>query len=161
MRAGLISEASFPGLHGKGRFVAGALHIVPTRRMTAVRARTRRQSGSRPNTVDPTLSDQPELRLDPAAASTIRAAMRALAIEDDETTGREIEAQLSRHGFQVDWRRDGQEGLAVALAGAYDVITLDRMLPGLDGLTVVKELRAAGVVTPVLMISALGMWTSG
>ena len=82
--------------------------------------------------------------------------MRALAIEDDETTGREIEAQLSRHGFQVDWRRDGQEGLAVALAGPYDVITLDRMLPGLDGLTVVKELRAAGVVTPVLMISALG-----
>ncbi len=82
--------------------------------------------------------------------------MRALAIEDDETTGQEIEAQLFRHGFAVDWTRDGQDGLARAVGGGYDVITLDRMLPGLDGLTIVKELRAAGVATPVLMISALG-----
>ena len=82
--------------------------------------------------------------------------MRALAIEDDETTGREIEARLVDHGFQVDWMRDGAEGLSCAVEGCYDVITLDRMLPGLDGLSVVKALRAAGVTTPVLMISALG-----
>ncbi len=82
--------------------------------------------------------------------------MRALAIEDDETTGREIEARLVGHGFQVDWSRDGVEGLSRAVEGRYDVITLDRMLPGLDGLALVKALRAAGVATPVLMISALG-----
>ncbi len=82
--------------------------------------------------------------------------MRALAIEDDETTGREIEARLVGHGFRVDWTRDGRDGLHRALEGGYDVITLDRMLPGLDGLDVVKALRAAGVPTPVLMISALG-----
>ncbi len=82
--------------------------------------------------------------------------MRALAIEDDETTGREIAARLAGHGFQVDWTRDGCDGLSRAVAGGYDVITLDRMLPGLDGLAVVKALRAAGVATPVLMISALG-----
>ena len=82
--------------------------------------------------------------------------MRALAIEDDETTGREIKARLVEHGFQVDWTRDGAEGLSRAVEGRYHVITLDRMLPGLDGLAVVKALRAAGVATPVLMISALG-----
>ncbi len=82
--------------------------------------------------------------------------MRALAIEDDETTGREIAARLGEHGFQVDWTRDGCDGLGRAVAGGYDVITLDRMLPGLDGLAVVKALRAADVATPVLMISALG-----
>ncbi len=82
--------------------------------------------------------------------------MRALAIEDDETTGREIATRVADLGFQVDWARDGRDGLNRALAGCYAVITLDRMLPGLDGLEVVKVLRAAGVPTPVLMISALG-----
>ena len=81
---------------------------------------------------------------------------RALAIEDDETAAREILAELGRHGFEVDWVTDGTAGLARARTGAYDVITLDRMLPGLDGLSIVTELRAAGVLTPVLMISALG-----
>jgi two-component system OmpR family response regulator len=81
---------------------------------------------------------------------------RALAIEDDETTADEILAALRRHGFEADRVADGLEGLARAKAGGYDVITLDRMLPGLDGLSIVTELRAAGVSTPVLMISALG-----
>ena len=81
---------------------------------------------------------------------------RALAIEDDETTAREILAELARHGIEADWVADGLEGLARARTGGYDVITLDRMLPGLDGLSIVTELRAAGVSTPVLMISALG-----
>ena len=81
---------------------------------------------------------------------------RALAIEDDETTAREIMAELARHGIEADWAADGLEGLARARAGGYDVITLDRMLPGLDGLSIVTELRATGVLTPVLMISALG-----
>jgi two-component system, OmpR family, response regulator len=80
---------------------------------------------------------------------------RILTIEDDAVTAREIVAELSAGGNEVDCVGDGREGLARALAGAYDAITLDRMLPGLDGLDVVTELRRAGNETPVLMISAL------
>ena len=80
---------------------------------------------------------------------------RILTIEDDETTAREIVAELSAHGFDVEWVADGRDGLLKAASGAYDAITLDRMLPGLDGLAVVTLLRGAGVETPVLMISAL------
>jgi two-component system OmpR family response regulator len=81
---------------------------------------------------------------------------RVLTIEDDAMTAREIAAELARHGFDVDIEADGPQGLARALSGAYDLITLDRMLPGLDGLAVLKAAREAGLDTPVLMISALG-----
>ena len=80
---------------------------------------------------------------------------RVLAIEDDEITAHEIMAELTAHGFQVDWSADGREGLLKAASGGYDAITLDRMLPGMDGLSIVSVLRGAGVETPVLMISAL------
>jgi two-component system OmpR family response regulator len=80
---------------------------------------------------------------------------RILTIEDDAITAREIAAELQAFGNQVDCVGDGREGLDRALAGGYDAITLDRMLPGMDGLALVTELRRAGVVTPVLMISAL------
>ena len=85
----------------------------------------------------------------------LRPMPKILAIEDDETTAREIEAELAQHGFEVDWVSDGREGLRLAVSGDYDAITLDRMLPGLDGLTLVTVLRSTGVDTPVLMISAL------
>jgi len=80
---------------------------------------------------------------------------RILAIEDDETTSREIVAELSRHGFEVEAVADGREGLVRAVTGTFDAITLDRILPGLDGLSLVTVMRNAGVQTPVLMISAL------
>ena len=80
---------------------------------------------------------------------------KVLTIEDDETTAREIRAELLAHGFSVDVVTRGDVGLQKALQGTYDVITLDRMLPGTDGLTIVTKLRAAGIGTPVLMISAL------
>lgn len=80
---------------------------------------------------------------------------RILAIEDDETTGQEIVDELSNHGFEVDWAKNGTDGLERALNGRYDLITLDRMLPFLDGLTIVTTLREKGIETPVLMISAL------
>jgi len=80
---------------------------------------------------------------------------RILTIEDDAVTAREIVAELSSAGNTVEHVGDGREGLHKALTGGYDAITLDRMLPGLDGLTLVTELRRAGVETPVLMISAL------
>jgi two-component system OmpR family response regulator len=78
-----------------------------------------------------------------------------LCIEDDPDTAQEIMAELSRVGFQVEWVNDGARGLARGLSGEFEAITLDRMLPGLDGLAVVTALRAAGVRTPVLMISAM------
>ncbi len=80
---------------------------------------------------------------------------RILAIEDDETTAREIMDELGSHGFEVDWAADGKDGLERALSGRYDLITLDRMLPSLDGLAVVSALRDRHIDTPVLMISAL------
>lgn len=80
---------------------------------------------------------------------------RVLTIEDDAVTAQEIVAELSSHGLDVDWVANGREGLAKAIGGNYDVITLDRMLPELDGLTIVTTLRNIGVCTPILMISAL------
>jgi two-component system OmpR family response regulator len=80
---------------------------------------------------------------------------RILVIEDDDVTAREIAAELSSHGIEVDCIGDGGEGLLRGADPCYDAITLDMMLPGIDGLSVVTQLRAQGVATPVLMISAL------
>jgi len=80
---------------------------------------------------------------------------RVLTIEDDLVTAEEIAIELRSHGFEVDLAADGDAGLALARAGEYAVITLDRMLPGIDGLALVTTLRREGVTTPVLMISAL------
>lgn len=81
--------------------------------------------------------------------------VRVLTIEDDDTTAKEICAELSSHGFNVEVVSDGRKGFNRALKGGYDAITLDRMLPHMDGLTLVTKLRSAGIDTPVLMISAL------
>jgi len=80
---------------------------------------------------------------------------RILTIEDDTVTAGEISAELQLHGNQVECVSGGAEGLKRALTGSYDLITLDRMLPDLDGLSLVRKLRDSGVRTPVLMISAL------
>src|SRR5215467_12597979 len=80
---------------------------------------------------------------------------KVLTIEDDAVTAREIVAELTSRGNHVDWVDNGNAGLQRAVVGEYDAITLDRMLPGLDGLAVITALREAGVQTPVLMISAL------
>ncbi|MDB5455704.1 MAG: Response regulator with CheY-like receiver domain and winged-helix DNA-binding domain [Caulobacter sp.] len=80
---------------------------------------------------------------------------KILAIEDDPTTGEEIVAELSQHGFEVVWIADGRDGLISAVSGDFDAILLDRMLPRLDGLAIVTIIRKAGIDIPVLMISAL------
>jgi len=80
---------------------------------------------------------------------------RVLIIEDDQVTAREIRAELQQCGFDVDSCDTGTAGLERARDGGYDAITLDRMLPGIDGLTLVTRLREEGIQTPVLMISAL------
>lgn len=80
---------------------------------------------------------------------------QALVIEDDEVTAQSIATELEAHGFAVKRASHGRDGLSMAIAGNYDVITLDRMLPDFDGLTIVSTLRSLNIVTPVLMISAL------
>lgn len=80
---------------------------------------------------------------------------RVLIIEDDEIAAQDIAAHLQKRGFSIEWSKDGREGLARAMSDQYDVITLDRMLPGIDGLTVVTTMRSVGALTPVLMVSAL------
>lgn len=80
---------------------------------------------------------------------------RILVIEDDVSTSDEIVAELASHGFEVDRASTGGEGLELAMRERYDVITLDRMLPDIDGLNVVTALRSNKVRTPVLVISAL------
>lgn len=82
--------------------------------------------------------------------------MKLLIIEDDATTGAYIARGLREEGFVVDLVDDGKEGLIAATAGTYDVIVLDRMLPEVDGLSVLKTLRGAGNTTPVLLLTALG-----
>ena len=81
---------------------------------------------------------------------------RVLIVEDDPQTAEEIMAALNDHGFAVDSAGTGREGLLKAAAENYDVIVLDRMLPGgLDGLGMLATLRAAGIEAPVLILSAL------
>jgi len=82
--------------------------------------------------------------------------MRVLLIEDDATTNAYVTNGLRELGHAVDAVVDGREGLLSASAGEYDVLVVDRMLPGLDGLGVVRTLRAAGVKTPALFLTALG-----
>ncbi len=80
---------------------------------------------------------------------------RILCVEDDPTTADYIAKGLSEAGFAVDIAADGRQGLFQASDGGYDAIVLDRMLPGMDGLSVLSALRAGGVTTPVVMLSAL------
>ena len=81
---------------------------------------------------------------------------RVLTIEDDEITANDIVGELKSRGFTVDWVANGRDGMARAMSDEYDVITLDRMLPGVDGLTILTTMRSIGIQTPVLMLSALG-----
>ena len=82
--------------------------------------------------------------------------MRILVIEDDSEARAFVAKGLREHGHVVDTSGDGKEGLFMALEAPYDVVVLDRMLPGLDGLSIVQTMRSSGNVTPVLILSALG-----
>ncbi len=78
-----------------------------------------------------------------------------LTIEDDDTTAHEISRELTARGYLVECVAEGSEGLRLALTGRFDAITLDRMLPGQDGLSIAASLKESGVETPILMISAM------
>lgn len=82
--------------------------------------------------------------------------MRILVIEDDRATGEHIRQGLQQEGHVVDLFRDGREGLIAAQAASYDVLVVDRMLPGLDGLSLMRTLRAAQNRTPAIFLTAIG-----
>ncbi len=81
--------------------------------------------------------------------------MRVLVIEDDAQTAAYMVKGLSESGHNVDHASNGRDGLFLATSGEYDAMVIDRMLPGLDGISVIQALRAANVATPVLILSAL------
>lgn len=82
--------------------------------------------------------------------------MRVLVIEDDRETAQFLRKALKESGHAADIAEDGETGLSLAQEGNYDVLIVDRMLPRLDGLSAIKEMRAKGMRTPVLILSALG-----
>ncbi|WP_313293068.1 response regulator transcription factor [Rhizobium rhizoryzae] len=81
--------------------------------------------------------------------------MKILLLEDDQKTGEYLSKGLNSSGHVVDWVRDGRDCLSAALESSYDVMVVDRMVPGLDGLLVVKTMRAAAVRTPVLFLTSM------
>jgi two-component system OmpR family response regulator len=81
---------------------------------------------------------------------------RILIMEDDRETAEQLVDSLASSGYQVDLAIDGDEGLRRGASAEYAVMTVDRMLPGLDGLAVIRRLRANGILTPALILSALG-----
>lgn len=82
--------------------------------------------------------------------------MRALLIEDDDDVASYVSKGLKEQGYTVDIASDGKEGLGLASTESYDVMIVDRMLPKLDGLSILKSIRAAENHTPVIILSALG-----
>ncbi len=82
--------------------------------------------------------------------------MKVLLIEDDPETASYVSRGLREHGHALDVADTGQDGMFLATGGGYDVMIVDRMLPGLDGLGIVRALRESGVKAPVLFLTALG-----
>lgn len=82
--------------------------------------------------------------------------MKLLLIEDDKTIAEYILGGLRQEGHVVDHMTDGRDAMSQAMSTPYDVMVVDRMLPGLDGLSLVRALRAAKVMTPAIFLTALG-----
>jgi two-component system, OmpR family, response regulator len=82
--------------------------------------------------------------------------VRILVIEDDKDVASFIKSGLAQAGCNVDHAANGRDGLFLATTESYDALVVDRMLPGIDGLTVIRTLRASANTTPALILSALG-----
>jgi two-component system, OmpR family, response regulator len=81
--------------------------------------------------------------------------MKILLIEDDLETAEYLVSGLTEEGLVVDHAKNGHDGLLLAAGETYDLMVVDRMLPGLDGLRIVKTIRGAGVKTPVLFLTTM------
>jgi two-component system, OmpR family, response regulator len=85
----------------------------------------------------------------------VEAAMRILVVEDDSETAGYLTSGLEEEGHAVSWSRAGRDGLFLAMTENFDLLIIDRMLPELDGLTLVKTLRAARIETPILFLTTM------
>ncbi len=83
-------------------------------------------------------------------------ARHVLVIEDDAETAEQLVDCLKSSGYDVDLAVDGEDGLRRALEADYVVMTVDRMLPRINGIEIIRRLRKEGIVTPALILSALG-----
>ena len=86
----------------------------------------------------------------------MEARRRILVVEDDPETAGQLVESLTANGYQVDLAVDGNDALSRLRSESYAVMTIDRMLPDLDGIAVMQQLRQDGIATPVLIVSALG-----
>ena len=91
-----------------------------------------------------------------AAKQATHQSMRILVIEDDLESASWLIKGLTESGHVADHAADGEEGYNLASDGVHDVLIVDRMLPKLDGLTIIRKLRDSGIKTPALILSALG-----
>lgn len=82
--------------------------------------------------------------------------MKILIVEDEKRMSEAVAHILRKNNYLVDLAGDGEYGLACALSGTYDIIILDIMLPGIDGISILKELRKSRITTPVIMLTAKG-----
>ncbi len=82
--------------------------------------------------------------------------MNLLIVEDDAVLGKALKQGLSEAGYECTWVRSGAKGRDLALGQQYDAVVLDLMLPDLNGMEVLREMRQQGVQTPVLVLTALG-----
>lgn len=85
--------------------------------------------------------------------------MRLLVVEDDADLARQLTERLSAEGYAVDRAGDGEEGQFLGETEPYDAVVLDLGLPKVDGLSVLRAWRAAGVATPVIILTARGTWS--
>jgi two-component system, OmpR family, response regulator len=79
-----------------------------------------------------------------------------LVVEDDQETAGQLVESFTAHGYRVNLAANGNDALSLGVSGDYAVITIDRMLPDIDGITVMQRLREQGIAAPILIISALG-----
>jgi len=86
----------------------------------------------------------------------VGARRRILVVEDDPVTAEQLADWLANDGYQIDLAADGNTALSLGRSAEYVVMTIDRMLPGIDGITVIRQLREDGIITPALILSALG-----
>jgi two-component system, OmpR family, response regulator len=96
-----------------------------------------------------------QISVETATEGRIRNSMRVLVIEDDRDAASWLMKGLAESGHVADHAADGESGLNLALESLHDVLIVDRMLPKLDGLSIIRTLRAKGITTPVLILSAL------
>src|SRR5438876_2174542 len=82
--------------------------------------------------------------------------VKILVVEDEPLMGKSLNRGLTEAGHQCVWIKDGSRGLEEALSQGFDAIVLDLLLPGMPGLSLLKKLRARGVRTPVIVLTALG-----